>query len=318
MKISIIGAGNVGATLAERILSKNLADVILLDIESDLARGKALDLEDASPLMGYGTKITGAGDYSLIKDSDIVVMTAGFARRPGMSRTDLLSKNASIVRSVAKRVSEEAKNALFLTVTNPLDAMTYIAYEELGRDPKKVFGMAGNLDTARFTMLISKRLNVSFKDVEALVLGSHGDTMVPLVSQTRVRGKKLQELLQKKDLEELLEATKKRGAHIVSLLKSGSAYYSPSAAAFDILQSIIRDEKKVIPCSVVLQGEYGINGCAVGVPARIGKNGIEKVIELELSKEESGLLQKSAQAVKDALGELSVKRSIDNGRGKQA
>ena len=316
MKISIIGAGNVGATLAERILSNNLADVVLLDIESDLARGKALDLEDASPLMGYEAKIEGTGDYGVISGSDIVVMTAGLARKPGMLRDDLLSKNAAIVKVVAKKVREKARNAFFIMVTNPLDVMTRVAYHELGRDPKKVFGMAGNLDTARFAMLISKRLNVSFKDIDAMVLGSHGDTMVPLISQTRVRGKKLQELLQKKELEELLDATKKRGAHIVSLLKSGSAYYSPSAAIFDILQSIVKDEKRVIPCSVVLQGEYGITDCAIGVPAEIGKNGIEKVIELEISKNESELLQKSARAAKEALDGLSAKRSINDGRGK--
>ena len=304
MKISIIGAGNVGATLAERVLSHNLGDVVLLDIQEGLARGKSLDIEDASPLMRYASKITGTGDYSLVKGSGIVVMTAGFARRPGMSREDLLKKNAGIVKEAARRVRSEAPDAIFIVVTNPLDAMTYISYEELGRRGERVFGMAGNLDSARFGMLLGKRLNVPYSKIECMVLGSHGDAMVPVISQARVSGKKLGDLMTKNEIEDLVKDTKQRGAEIVALLKSGSAYYSPSAAIFEILRSVTKDEKRVIPCSVVLKGEYGISDCAIGVPAKIGKNGVEKVIELDLSAEEKGLLQKSARAARETLDGL--------------
>ena len=304
MKISIIGAGNVGATLAERVLSRNLSDVALIDVAADMAKAKAFDLQDAGPIMGYEKSITGGGDYSKIKGSSIIVVTAGFPRKPGMSREDLINKNLDIIRDVAKNVKLHAPDAIVVIVTNPLDIMTYMANKEIGAKRGRVFGMAGTLDSSRFKSLLSEETKIPCAEIDALVLGSHGDTMVPLASQARVNGKPISGVLDKKTIDGIVERTKKRGGEIVGLLKSGSAYFSPSAGVFEILESVIKDKKKILPCSCVMDGEYGIKDCSIGVPARIGKNGVEEIIELELSGPEKDALTNSAAAVKTALNKL--------------
>jgi malate dehydrogenase len=293
MKISIIGAGNVGSTLAERVLANNLADVALVDIAGDLARAKALDIKDATPLLGYKKHIEGTGDYKEVAGSGIIVITAGFPRKPGMSRNDLIEKNGAIIKSVLKNIKAYSEGAIFIVVTNPLDIMTYLAYKEAGCGRGRILGMAGNLDGARFKVLLSEKLNVPAEKIETFVVGSHGDTMVPLVSKTLVEERPLKDVLKPEEIKALLEKTKKRGGEIVRLLKSGSAYFSPSAAVLEILKAIINDEKKVMTCSCVLEGEYGIKGCAIGVPARIGKNGTE-VLEWKLPEDERAALKKSA------------------------
>jgi len=305
MKISIIGAGNVGATLAERVLTHNLADVTLVDIAGDLARGKAFDLTDASPLMGYKKRVIGTDDYKETTGSDVVVVTAGFPRKPGMSREDLIQKNWKIVKSVLKSVKVFSPNAIIVMVTNPLDIMTYLAYREMGCDRKKILGMAGGLDTARFIMLLSEELGVSPEKIETFVLGSHGDTMVPLVSKTLIDDTPLEKKIDPEKLEALLAVTKKRGGEIVGLLKSGSAYFSPSAACFEILNAITKDEGKTIPCSCILNGEYGLDDCAIGVPAKIGKEGIREIIQWELPQNELNALKDSANR-----GKIACKKQI--------
>lgn len=311
MKISIIGAGNVGSALAERVLAHNLADVVLLDIIKGLAEAKALDLLDASPVMGYKKRIVGTDNYREISNSGIVVITAGLPRRPGMSRDDLIDKNAAIVKSVLKNVNTFSTESILIVVTNPLDIMTYLAYMEAHRDRRKVLGMAGNLDTARFKVLLSEETGVAPEKIETSVLGSHGDTMVPIISKTIIDGKPLTGMLNKEKIEKIIGRTKKRGGEIVNLLKSGSAYFSPSAACFEILKAIINDEKKVIPCSSVLKGEYGITDCAIGVPAKLAKSGVLEIPEWGLADEELNALKKSAQAVKNALNKLCASKGIE-------
>jgi len=315
MKISIIGAGNVGSMLAERILAHNLSDVVLLDIVEGLARGKALDLLDASFVFGYKKRITGTADYKETKNSDVVVVTAGLPRKPGMSREDLLNKNSAIIKSVTKDVKEFSPEAILVIVTNPLDVMTYLAYKESGFKKNKVFGMAGNLDASRFKALLYEELGVRPDKIETYVLGSHGDTMVPLVSRTRICGKGLTKFLSKAAIEKVLERTKKRGGEIVALLKSGSAHFSPSAACFDILKSVASDAKKTIPCSCIMTGEYGITDCAIGVPAIIGKNGVEEILKWDLAENEKEALLYSAKKVRETLNKLG---GAENARSKQA
>jgi len=304
MKISIVGAGNVGSALAERLLMRGLAEVVLVDIAGNLARAKALDLADAAPLMGYKTKITGTNNYEAIDGSEVIVVTAGFPRQPGMSRDDLISKNQMIVSAVAGNVKKFAPGAILIMVTNPLDVMTYLAYKETAFDRRRILGMAGNLDTARFKTLLAQETGVPPEKIDAFVLGSHGDTMVPLISMTRVEGRPLTEVLKQDVIERLVENTKMRGGEIVRLLKSGSAYFSPSAACFEILNALVLDEKKVIPCSVVANGEYGIKNCAIGVPARIGRCGISEILEWNIAEEELSALRKSAAAAQEALAKL--------------
>lgn len=301
MKISIIGAGNVGSTLAERILARNLADVVLVDIAGDLARAKALDLIDAAPLMGYRKNIAGTDNYQETSGSEIAVVTAGFPRQPGMSRDALTDRNRIIISAVTRSLKEFAPDAILVIVTNPLDVMTYLAYSEGGWDSRRILGMAGNLDTARFKALLAQEIGTPPEKIETCVLGSHGDTMVPLISRTRVDGKPLEDILNREAIAKIVESTKARGAEIVGLLRSGSAYFSPSAACLEILNSIVLDEKKVIPCSVALNGEYGITDCAVGVPARIGRRGILEIPEWKLADRELAALRKSASAVKEML-----------------
>jgi len=298
MKVSVIGAGNVGATLAKRIVENSLADVVLLDIVKGLAEGKSLDLCHAGPITGGNKSICGTDDYQFTKDSDIVVITAGLARKPGMKREDLIFKNGDIIKDITKKVVQLSPNAIILMVTNPLDVMTYIAYKESGFDAKKVIGMAGVLDSSRFTHLIAEELNISNAAIETIVLGGHGDTMVPLLSQTKISNKPLFKFLSLSKIQELVEKTRKAGAKIVSLLGSGSAYYAPSAASFLMVRAIIKDEKRLVPASCYLNGEYGFNDLCLGVPVRLGSRGIEEVIELDITEEEKKALQKSAETTR--------------------
>ena len=306
MKISIIGAGNVGSMLAERILAHNLADVVLVDVAEGTAEGKAIDLLDSLPITGCEKNILGTAEYKEISGSEVIVITAGFPRRPGTSRDDLIQKNAVIIRSVTKNIKEFSPDSIVMVVTNPLDAMTYLVYREMGCRREKILGMAGTLDTARFKALLSQALGMSPGKIESFVLGSHGDTMVPLLSKTSVHGKPLVEVLDRKKIDEIVERTKKRGGEVVGLLKSGSAYFSPSAACFEILKAIVNNEKKVFPCSCILEGEYGIKNCAIGIPARLGKGGVEEILEWKLPDEEMSALRKSASAVIAILDKLQM------------
>ncbi|MFH1594215.1 MAG: malate dehydrogenase [Candidatus Omnitrophota bacterium] len=303
-KISIIGAGNVGSMLAERVLAHDLADVVLVDIAEGLAKAKAFDLTDASPIMGYRRDILGSESYEETRGSAIVVITAGSARKPGMSRDDLIKKNSAVARSVLASVRKYAPEAIIVIVTNPLDIITYLAYKEIGCSRRKILGMAGTLDSARFVMAISQKLKVEPDRIDAIVLGTHGDTMVPLVSRTRVKGEALDKVLDKESLDELIARTKKRGGEILGLLRSGSAYFSPSASCFSILKAIINDERRVLPCSCVLEGEYGIDGCALGVPAKIGKDGIIEIVEWDLAVDELGALRSAAKTIKGVLSKM--------------
>jgi len=301
MKIGVIGAGNVGSALAERVLTSDLADVVLLDINEDLAKAKALDLMDCMPLVGRERHVVGVSDYKSLKDCRVATITAGFPRKPGMSREDLIQKNIQIIRPVVNNIKKVNPDLTLITVTNPLDIMTYVTYKEYNRPKNRVLGMAGNLDTARFKVLLSGETGISVKNIESIVLGSHGDTMVPLISRTKINGKPLTEFMDREKIDRILNESKKRGARIVSLLKMGSAFFSPSAACFEILRAIIRDEKKIIPCSCILSGEYGIDDCAIGVPAKIGADGVEKILEWKLPDNELNALRTSAEAAKNIL-----------------
>jgi malate dehydrogenase len=309
MKISIVGAGNVGSALAERVLACGLADVILVDIAGDVARAKALDLSDAGPLAGYKSRIVGTDSYKETRDSRVIVITAGFPRRPGMSRDDLINKNGEIIKSVLENVKTFSPGSILIVVTNPLDIMTYQAYGEAGSPRNKILGMAGNLDTARFKFLLSEEFKVAPGKIDTFVLGSHGDTMVPLISKTVIDGKPLEGLADRGRIKGLVERTKKRGGEIVGLLKSGSAYFSPSAAVLEILKAIVNDEKKTIICSCIMEGEYGISGCAIGVPARLGRQGITEILEWVLPDDELAALKKSADAVKKTLSTVIARRA---------
>lgn len=303
MKVSIIGAGAVGATLAHRVLESGIADVVLLDIFKNIALGKAMDLSDASPVVPHERNITGTDDYKDIGSSDVVVITAGFPRKPGMTRDELTSKNASIIKDVALKVKAHAPSSIIIVVTNPLDVMTYLTYKTTGFPKSRVIGMAGVLDGSRFIYLIASSLGVPRSSVETYILGSHGDTMVPLISKTRVGGKPVTEIIENEKLESMVKRTRDRGAEIVSSLGSGSAYYSPSAAAFKMIESILKDKKDTLAASAYLEGEYALSGLYIGVPCKIGKGGIEKIVELDISGEEKAALARSAQAIK-ALNKL--------------
>ncbi|MFA6320707.1 MAG: malate dehydrogenase [Candidatus Omnitrophota bacterium] len=300
-KVSIIGAGMVGATIAQRVLESDLADIVLLDIAKNIAIGKACDLSDAAPIVGHERTILGTDDYRDIASSDIVVVTAGLARKPGMTREDLIVKNARIVKDISENVKKYAPGSIVIIVTNPLDAMTYLAYKTTDFNREKVFGMAGVLDAARFVYLIADELKVARSSVKTYMLGSHGDTMVPVISKTSISGRPVSEFMSKDKLDKIIAKARKRGAEIVNLLGSGSSYYSPSAAVFKAIDIILRDKKETIVASVCLSGEYGLNNIAIGVPCRMGKNGIEKVVELELSQEEGAAFSKSAKAIKGSI-----------------
>lgn len=306
MKVSVIGAGNVGATLAKRIVENDLADVVLLDIVKGLAEGKSLDLLHAVPILGHSKFIYGTDDYEHTKDSDIVVITAGLARKPGMSREDLMQKNAKIVKEITQKVCRFSPGAILLMVTNPLDAMTYVAYKVSGFNTKKVIGMAGVLDSSRFAHLIGTELNIPSSSIETIVLGGHGDTMVPLLSQTKISGTPLFKLLSLTKINDLVERTRRAGAEIVNLLGSGSAYYAPSAAVFLMVRAIIKDEKRLLPASVYLNGEYGLKNLCLGLPIKLGDKGVEEIVELEITEEEKKALKKSAEATKKLIGSLKL------------
>lgn len=300
-KVSIIGAGAVGATLAQRVLESGLADVVLVDIVKSLAAGKALDLLDAASIAGHERYITGTDDYSQIKDSEIVVITAGLPRKPGMSREDLVAKNANIVRGVSEKVKAHCPNAVIIVVTNPLDTMTYLCYKTTGFDRMKVLGMAGALDSSRFINLVSNELKVPRSSVTTYIMGSHGDTMVPVLSQTRVAGKPITDVLPKDKLDKIIKRTCDRGAEIVGLLGTGSAFYSPSAAVFKMIDAIVKDSGEVFVVSAYLDGEYGLENICIGVPCKIGKHGIERIVDLGLSGEEAAAFKNSAKAIKSSI-----------------
>ena len=298
MKVSIIGAGAVGATLAQRILESAIADVVLIDILKNVAQAKAFDLLDASPIVGHEKSITGTDNYEEIVNSDIVVITAGLPRKPGMTRDDLVAKNAAIIKSVSANIKKYASDAIVIVVTNPLDTMTYLALKTIGSPKQKVIGMAGLLDGARFIYLLANELKVPRESIETYMLGSHGDTMVPLISKTRVSGKDVTGVISKDKLDAIVKRTRDRGAEIVSLLGSGSAYYSPSAAVFKMIDVILNDKKETCVASAYLDGEYSLKGLCVGVPCVLGKAGIEKIVELDLSVEEKSSFLKSAEAIR--------------------
>jgi malate dehydrogenase len=298
-KVAVIGAGAVGATLAQRIFEAGLADVVLVDILKHIACGKALDLLDAASITGTEQAITGTDNYKDIEGSDIVVITAGLPRKPGMSREDLIAKNAAIIRDVCGRIKTHAPDAIVIVVTNPLDSMTYLAWKLTGFPMERVFGMAGVLDGSRFIGLLADHLKAPRSSIETYVLGSHGDTMVPVVSKTLVSGRSVAAAIPKDALEKIVKRTCDRGAEIVSLLGTGSAYYSPSAAVFAMVKAILTDTKTIMSASARLNGEYGLKDIFIGVPCRIGRAGIEKIIELELSGDEKAALADSAQAIKN-------------------
>ncbi|MFH1063025.1 MAG: malate dehydrogenase [Candidatus Omnitrophota bacterium] len=304
MKVSIIGAGNVGATLAQRIAEADLADVVLLDIAEGIAKGKGLDLSDARSIIGHDRTILGTSDYNHIAGSKVVVVTAGLARQPGMTREDLISKNTATIKKVITSVCEKAPEAIIVMVTNPLDILTNIALKTSGFNPSKVIGMGGVLDSSRFANLIAEKLNASPSEINAMVIGAHGQSMLPLPRFTKVAGKKLTELLSEAECNELSMATVKRGAQIVECLGNGSAYYAPSAAAFSMVKAIIADEKKTVSACVYLNGEYGIKDVCIGVPIILGSSGVEQIFELELTKQETENLVASANAVKTAVAGL--------------
>ena len=304
MKVSIIGAGNVGALTAMRIAEAGLADVVLVDILKGVSRGKALDLSQASSIIGHSRRISGTDQYQDIKGSGIVVITAGITRTSDMTRDDLLLKNSEIVKSVVRQVKLYCPDCIIIMVTNPLDIMTYLAYCESRFDSKKVLGMAGILDSARFSWFISRQMDLPTSDVRGLVLAGHGDSMVCLPRFSTVKGKPVTELLDTKTLDEIIERTRRGGSEIVSLLGKGSAYYSPSAAIYTMAKAIILDQKKTFPVSAYLQGQYGLSDIYLGVPAKLGKSGIEEIIELPLNRQELSLLHHSAEIARKAVQHL--------------
>jgi malate dehydrogenase len=304
MKITVIGSGNVGATVAQMLANKELArDIWLLDIAEGVAKGKALDMYETMPVLGTDARIYGTANYEDTANSDIVVITAGLARKPGMTRDDLLKKNAEIVSACAENAVKYSPNAFFIIVSNPLDVMTYLAYKVTNLPKHKVMGMAGILDTARYNSFISMETGYSMKDIQSQLLGGHGDTMVPLPRYTTVGGIPVTELVSKEKLDAIVTRAKNGGAEIVALLQTGSAYYAPGTATVEMCEAIIKDQKRVLPCTVILEGEYGYNDVALGVPVVLGKNGIEKIIQLDLNDDEKALLNTSHDAVKKTIVE---------------
>lgn len=297
-KITIIGAGNVGATCAHWAAAKELGDVVLVDIVEGLPQGKALDLAEAAPVEGFDCRIVGTNRYDETAGSDLIIVTSGLARKPGMSRDDLLAKNAAIVASVTEEAARHSPEAVIIVISNPLDAMVYVAWKKSGFPTHRVVGQAGVLDTARYRAFIAMELGCSVEDITALLLGGHGDDMVPLPRYTSVGGIPLPDLLPKERIDEIVERTRKGGGEIVALLKSGSAYYAPSAAAIQMAESIIRDKRRILPCAAYCEKEYGVGGYFVGVPCVLGRNGVEEVIELPLNAEERAMFDESAAHVK--------------------
>jgi malate dehydrogenase len=305
-KISIIGAGFVGATAAHWAAEKELGDVVIVDIIEGLPQGKALDLFEASPIEGFDARVVGTNGFEETRGSDVVIVTSGVPRKPGMSREDLLDINKKIIESVVTQVVEKSPNAILIMVTNPLDTMTYLALKKSGFPRERVMGMAGVLDTARFRAFIAMELGVSVEDIQALLLGGHGDEMVPLPRYTTVSGIPLSQLLPKETIDKLVDRTRKGGGEIVNLLKTGSAFYAPSAGAIQMAEAILKDKKRILPCCVYLNGEYGLKDICFGVPVKLGTKGIESIIQLELTEEEKKLLAKSAESVKKSIAELKL------------
>jgi malate dehydrogenase len=306
-KITVVGGGNVGASAAINLALKELGDVVLVDVVEGVPQGKGLDMAQMGPIEGYDVHITGANDYAPTANSDVVVITAGLARKPGMSRDDLLIANYEVVKSVTENIAKHSPNAILVLVTNPLDAMCTVAHH-VSKFPKhRVVGMAGVLDSARFRTFIAMELNVSVENVTAVVLGGHGDTMVPVVRLSNVSGIPLTELIPADRLAAIVDRTRNGGAEIVKYLKTGSAYYAPAAAAVEMVESILKDKKKVLPCAALLEGEYGIHGVFVGVPVKLGRKGVEKIYELQLNAEEKAMLAKSAGSVQELVNVLKPK-----------
>jgi malate dehydrogenase len=305
-KITVVGAGNVGATTAHWLVSKELGDVVLVDIIEGMPQGKALDLAQAGPVEGYDSRLVGTNGYKETANSDVVVITSGIARKPGMSRDDLLNTNAGIVASVTEEIVKYSPNCIIIVVSNPLDAMAQVAWKKSGFPKHRVVGMAGILDSARMRCFLAEALNVSVENVSAFVLGGHGDTMVPLPRYSTCGGIPITELLPKEVIDQIVTRTANGGAEIVSLLKSGSAYYAPAAAAVEMVEAILKDKKKILPCAAYLEGEYGVNGLFVGVPVKLGAKGIEEIIQINLTTEERAALQKSAASVQELVGKLKL------------
>lgn len=305
-KVTVVGAGNVGATAAHWIAAKELADVVLVDIVEGTPQGKALDLAQAAPIDGFDVKLVGANSYEETANSDVVIITAGLPRKPGMSRDDLLKTNSDIVSAVTDEVAKFSPNAFIIVVSNPLDAMTQVAFRRSGFPKNRVMGMAGVLDAARMRCFLAEALNVSVENVTAFVLGGHGDTMVPLPRYSTCAGIPITELLPKEQIDAIVDRTANGGAEIVGLLKTGSAFYAPSLGAVEMAEAILKDKKKILPCAVFLEGEYGISNLFVGVPVKLGKNGVEQIIEISLTNDERAALHKSAAAVQELVDILNI------------
>ena len=306
-KITVVGAGNVGATAAQRIAEKELArTVVMVDVADGVPQGKGLDQWESAPIEGFDSRVIGTNGYDETEGSDIVVITAGIARKPGMSRDDLLNTNAGIVKSVSEQVAKSSPNAIVIVVSNPLDVMCYVAKQVTGFPRERVIGMAGVLDTARYRSFIAMELNVSVLDIQAMVLGGHGDTMVPLISYTTVSGIPILQLMKKDKLDAIVDRARNGGAEIVKFLKTGSAYYAPSSGAVQMVEAIVKDQKRILPCSAWLQGEYGMKDLYLGVPVKLGRAGMEQILEIELTDDEKAALAKSADAVREPMGVIKL------------
>jgi malate dehydrogenase len=306
-KITVVGAGNVGATTAQRVAEKELArTVVMVDVVEGIPQGKGLDQWQSAPIEGFDSRIVGTNGYEETAGSDLVIITAGIARKPGMSRDDLLNTNAGIVKQVAEQVKATSPNAIIIVVSNPLDVMCYVAKQVTGFPRERVLGMAGVLDTARYRGFLAEALDVSVRDIQAMVLGGHGDTMVPLISYTSVSGIPVTQLIDKAKLDAIVDRTRNGGAEIVKHLKTGSAYYAPSAGAVQMAEAIVNDQKRILPCAAWLEGEYGMKGLFLGVPCKLGRKGLERVIEVELTADERAALQKSAEAVREPMSAVKL------------
>jgi malate dehydrogenase len=306
-KITVVGAGNVGATTAQRIAEKELArTVVMVDVAEGIPQGKGLDQWQSAPIEGFDSRVVGSNGYDETAGSDIVVITAGIARKPGMSRDDLLNTNAGIVKQVSEQVKATSPDAIVIVVSNPLDVMCYVAKEVTGFPRERVIGMAGVLDTARYRAFLAEALDVSVRDIQAMVLGGHGDTMVPLISYTTVSGIPVTQLMDRAQLDAIVDRTRSGGAEIVKHLKTGSAYYAPSAGAVQMVEAIVRDQRRILPCAAWLEGEYGMNGLYLGVPCKLGKGGLQQVLEVELTDAERAALEQSAQAVRDPMAVIKL------------
>jgi len=305
--ITVVGAGNVGATTAQRVAEKELARrVVMVDVVDGVPQGKGLDQWQSAPIEGFDSRVIGANGYEETAGSDIVIITAGIARKPGMSRDDLLNTNAGIVKQVSEQIAKTSPNAIVIVVSNPLDVMCYVAKKVTGFPRERVIGMAGVLDTARYRAFLAEALDVSVRDIQAMVLGGHGDTMVPLVSYTTVSGIPVTQLIERKKLDEIVDRTRNGGAEIVKYLKTGSAYYAPSSGAVQMAEAIVFDQKRILPCAAWLEGEYGMSGIFLGVPVKLGRGGVEKVLEVELTSDERAALDKSAEAVREPMSKLTI------------